>query len=161
MPLTGPQIAATLAELGVTHVVWVPDSHLGTWETAILATPGVRLLRVSREGEAWALAAGLHLGGARPLVIMQCTGLFESGDALRNVVHDLGLPIYGIIGYRSYLLPNSTDSAKRFAEPILQAWQIDYTLVDRPEGASQLVEHYRACQAAGRAGVTLIAEGRG
>ncbi len=43
------------------------------------------LVRVCREGEAWEVAAGLHLGGATPLVMIQCTGLFESGDAIRNV----------------------------------------------------------------------------
>jgi len=55
------------------------------------------LLRVCREGEAWPLAAGLHLGGQSPLVIMQVTGLFESGDALRNVLFDLKLPIFAIL----------------------------------------------------------------
>jgi hypothetical protein len=31
---------------------------------------------------------------------MQTTGLFESGDALRNVLFDLSLPIYSLIGVR-------------------------------------------------------------
>ena len=49
------------------------------------------------------MAGGLHLGGATPLVLIQCTGLFESGDSLRNIVHDWTLPIFSVIGYRSYL----------------------------------------------------------
>ena len=65
----GEAVAATLAELGVTHVVWLPDSALGPWEAALEASP-VRLVRVCREGEAWAIAAGLYLGGASPLVMM-------------------------------------------------------------------------------------------
>ena len=110
---TGPQITKTLVELGVTHVVWLPDSTLGPWETAFAQEPSLSFVRVCREGEAWTVAAGLHLGGKRPLVIIQNTGLFESGDALRNVLFDLGLPLYAIIGYRSYLLAGSTDTAKR------------------------------------------------
>jgi sulfopyruvate decarboxylase TPP-binding subunit len=159
--LTGPQIAETLAELGVTHVVWLPDSMLGGWETALGESPDLKLVRVCREGEAWTLAAGLHLGGGWPVVVIQNTGLFESGDALRNVLFDMGLPLYAIIGYRSYLIENSPDSARRFTEPVLNAWGLDYLLIDREEQAPRLAEHYRACQAAGRPGVCLLAEGRG
>jgi len=159
--IAGPQIAETLVELGATHVVWLPDSMLGGWETAFSQSPDLKLVRVCREGEAWTLAAGLHLGGRRPIIVIQNTGLFESGDALRNVLFDMGLPVYAIIGYRSYLIENSPDSARRFTEPVLNAWGLDYLLIDREEQAPRLAEHYRACQAAGRPGVCLLAEGRG
>ncbi|MGH9360411.1 MAG: hypothetical protein ACRD2T_00735, partial [Thermoanaerobaculia bacterium] len=108
----GDEIASLLERSGITHVVTVPDSTFGRWEEAIRRGGAVRLIRVCREGEAWAVAAGLHLGGARPLVMIQCTGLFESGDALRNVLFDWKLPIFSLIGYRSYLsqetLPGDT-----------------------------------------------------
>ena len=155
----GEAVAATLAELGVTHVVWLPDSALGPWEAALEAS-SVRLVRVCREGEAWAIAAGLYLGGASPLVMIQNTGLFESGDALRNVLFDLRLPLYAIIGYRSYLVPDSPDTAKRFTEPVLQAWGLDHILLERPDSLAELAAHYRACQSAGRPGVALLAEGK-
>jgi sulfopyruvate decarboxylase TPP-binding subunit len=156
---SGEAVAATLAELGVTHVVWLPDSALGPWESALEASP-LRLVRVCREGEAWAIAAGLHLGGASPLVMIQNTGLFESGDALRNVLFDLRIPLFAIIGYRSYLVPESPDTAKRFTEPVLAAWGLDHILLERPESLSELAAHYRAWQAAGRPGVALLAEGK-
>jgi sulfopyruvate decarboxylase TPP-binding subunit len=147
--------------LGVTHVVWLPDSTLGTWECALTASSRLQLVRVCREGEAWALAAGLHLGGARPLVVMQNTGFFESGDSLRNVLFDLGLPLYSIVGYRSYLLADSRDTARRFTEPVLAAWGLDHVLVEGPEGLSLFVDHYHACQSSNRPGVALWAEGKG
>ncbi|MGD9647553.1 MAG: thiamine pyrophosphate-binding protein [Pirellulales bacterium] len=156
---SGEAVAATLGKLGITHVVWLPDSALGPWEDALEAS-AVRLVRVCREGEAWAVAAGLYVGGARPLVMIQNTGLFESGDALRNVLFDLRVPLYALIGYRSYLVPNSPDTAKRFTEPILQAWGLDCILLERPESLAELVKHYQACQAEGRAGVALLAEGK-
>lgn len=83
---TGPEIETVLAELGVTHVVWVPDTAIGPWEKSLVSSSRLRLIRVCREGEAWPLAAGLHLGGQTPLVVMQTTGLFESGDALAECV---------------------------------------------------------------------------
>src|SRR5438128_7100418 len=111
---TGPGIEAVFAELGITHIVWVPDTTIGPWEAALEASSRLRLIRVCREGEAWPLAAGLHLGGQTPLVVMQSTGLFESGDALRNVHFDLKLPLWALIGVRNGLVMDSRDSARTF-----------------------------------------------
>src|SRR5688572_2400148 len=109
---SGSEIVALFEGLGITHVVWVPDSAMGTWEAALEASRQIRLIRVCREGEAWPLAAGLLLGGRTPLVVMQTTGLFESGDALRNALFDLKLPVFALIGVRNGLVPASRDSAK-------------------------------------------------
>ena len=55
---SGSKFVAALAELGVTHAVWVPDSALGVWEQALEDSPDIQLVRVCREGEAWPIAAG-------------------------------------------------------------------------------------------------------
>lgn len=156
------QIIRLLDEMRISHVVWVPDSTLGKWEAALESSPRQQLIRVCREGEAWAVAAGLYVGGANPLVMIQCTGLFESGDSLRNVLHDYGLPLYSFIGYRSYLNESTLpgDTAKIFAEPILKAWQIDYRLILEAEQWPVIRDHYFECREHGRAGAALIAEGR-
>lgn len=158
----GEEIAALFAELGVTHVVTVPDSTIGKWGDAIGRSGTVRLVRVCREGEAWAVAAGLHFGGARPLVLIQCTGLFESGDSLRNVLHDWKLPVFSVIGYRSFLNQDTLpgDTCLVFTEPILDAWKIAYKLIRSPSEIGLIREHYLACAAAGVAGAALIAEGK-
>ena len=158
---TGEQVATLLESLGVTHVVTVPDSTLGRWYDAIARRDGLRLVRVCREGEAWGVAAGLHLGGATPLVMIQCTGLFESGDALRNVLHDWKLPVFSIIGYRSYLNQDTLpgDTCLVFTEPVLDAWRVDWRLVTAPTQLGEIADHWRACRAAGRAGAILLAEG--
>jgi sulfopyruvate decarboxylase TPP-binding subunit len=158
---SGQQIASLLRGCGITHVVTVPDSTIGRWDESI-AGGGISLVRVCREGEAWAVAAGLHLGGMAPLVMIQCTGLFESGDALRNVLHDWKLPIPSIIGYRSFLnqetLPG--DTCLVFTEPILRAWEIDYRLITAPDQFEEMARHLDACRAAGKPGAVLIAEGK-
>ena len=158
--LSVSEIVATLRELAVTHVVWVPDSSTGPWEAALDAEPGLTLIRVCREGEAWPLAAGLLLGGMRPLIVMQSTGLFESGDALRNVLFDLQLPLLAIVGYRSYLVEGSADSARRFTEPILNAWGLRYVLVRGTGELTTMADHFRDCQKRSEPGVALLAEGR-
>jgi sulfopyruvate decarboxylase subunit alpha len=159
--LDGPAVVAALKDCGITHVVWIPDSDIGTWEAALGNDPDVKLIRVCREGEAIAVAAGLLLGGQRPLVAIQCTGLFEAGDALRNVVHDLKLPLFFVIGVRSYYAHRqgkSSDSCPVFTEPIMQAWRIPYVILEQQHTAADLAAAYRQAQAEGRAGAALLAE---
>jgi sulfopyruvate decarboxylase subunit alpha len=159
--LDGPSVVAALQACGVTHVIWIPDSDIGTWDPALRAAASPVLIRVCREGEAFAIAAGLLLGGQKPIVILQCTGLFEAGDALRNTLYDLKLPLFFIVGVRSWYAHQqgtTTDSCPVFAEPILRAWQIPYVLLDRRHTATDLAAAYRQAQAEHRAGAVLLAE---
>ena len=158
---SGETIGTLLRTLGVTHVVTIPDSTLGRWESGI-EHAGISLIRVCREGEAWAVAGGLYLGGKRPLVMIQCTGLFESGDALRTILHDWKLPIPSIIGYRSYLNQSTLpgDTCLAFTEPILDAWQIPYLLVTLPEQLGAMEAQLRSAIAEGAPKAVLIAEGK-
>lgn len=129
---TGVEISEAFKSCGITHVVWIPDSEIGKWNDALEADNAIQLIRPTREGEAIVLAAGLLLGGKRPIVCIQCTGLFEAGDALRNVIHDLKLPLFLIIGVRSYFAHQegrTADSCPVFTEPILQAWQLPYRIL--------------------------------
>jgi sulfopyruvate decarboxylase subunit alpha len=159
--ITGAGVANLMREMGISHVVTVPDGTIGRWEPDIEAA-GIRIVRVCREGEAWTVAGGLFIGGAKPLMMIQCTGLFESGDAIRNTIHEWKLPLYAIIGYRSYLnqenLPGDTSLV--FTEPILAAWKLDVRFIKHADELAGMVQHYRECQSAAKPGVALIAEGR-
>src|SRR5262245_47558284 len=131
--LDGPSVAEALLSIGVTHVVWIPDSELGRWESALLADPRLKLIRVCREGEALAIAGGLLLGGQEAVAFIQCTGFFEAGDAFRNLVHDLQLPLFVLIGVRSWYAHrqgHTTDTCPAFTEPVVRAWGVPYSLLD-------------------------------
>lgn len=160
-PSTAAALREVLSTCEVTDVVTVPDSTIGAWDAVALAH-GAQVVRVCREGEAWAVAMGLHLGGRRPLVLIQCTGLFESGDALRNVVHDWGLPIPAVIGYRSYLNQSTLpgDTCLVFTEPVLTAWQVPWRLVRNDAELAAGGAFLRDERAAGRAAALLVAEGK-
>src|SRR5262245_46143890 len=159
--MDGPSVPAALRGCGVTHVVWVPDSELGRWDEALRADPPLKLIRACREGEAVGIAAGLLLGGARPVVMIQCTGLFEAGDALRNVVHDMKLPLFLVVGVRSLLAHRkggTTDNCPTFTEPIVQTWGLSYTILDERHGAAELAGAYRRAHQSGQAAAVLLAE---
>jgi sulfopyruvate decarboxylase TPP-binding subunit len=159
--LEGPAVATALKQCGVTHVVWIPDSYLGTWESALRADPELRLIRVCRESEAIAIAGGLLLGGKQPVVMIQCTGLFDAGDALRNMVHDFKLPLFLMIGLRSYYAyhkQGTADTCPVFAEPIMNTWKIPYVVFTQGHTAADLAAAYRQARAEQRAGAVFLAE---
>ena len=159
--LDGPAVAAALDACGVTHVVWIPDSVLGTWDAALSSSQSLRLIRPTREGEAVGIALGLWLGGARPVVAIQSTGLFEAGDALRNAVHDIGMPLTLMVGVRGELARRAgrgNDSCAVFAEPILQAWAMPFTWLDPSASGDDLVAALRNVQNSGGPGAVLVAE---
>ena len=98
------QAATVLDELGrcgVTHIVWLPDSETGFMYERMLESQ-FTLVPVCREGESMAIAAGLIMGGKRPVVLIQSTGLYESGDSVRGLCLDLQLPLLLMIGYRGF-----------------------------------------------------------
>src|SRR5262245_5552648 len=71
-----------LKKCGVTHVVWLPDTETTYMYNAIQNEPTLMLVPVCREGESMAVALGLTVGGKTPVVLIQNTGFFESGDSI-------------------------------------------------------------------------------
>ena len=129
--LTPRGILDQLTKNDVSHVVWLPDSETNFMYQQMSADPNMELVPVCREGESMAVAAGLWVGGKRPVVLIQNTGMFESGDSIRGLGLDIDFPLVMMIGYRGWTRHGLTpDSAGRFTEPILQAWGINYYLVE-------------------------------
>ncbi len=123
--ISGVQMLRRLKSAGVTHIIWLPDSESSELYHLVQADPDLTLVQICREGERFAVAAGLLLGGKQPCVLIQSTGFFESGDSIRGIALWLRLPLPIMIGYRGWVdHGESRDSAATFLEPVLQAWNI-------------------------------------
>ena len=148
-PTPSPTTTAILTALeraGVTHVLGIPDNTSGTLFHALQHHPSMSLVAVTREGEAFGVASGLWLGGASPLVLIQNTGLLESGDAIRGTAIRMGAPIPFVVTGRGYakmeaaglgkdtprtpelLTRPELDSVAFLTEPTLDAWGIPYRI---------------------------------
>jgi sulfopyruvate decarboxylase TPP-binding subunit len=142
-----------LQSRGVTDVVGLPDNSSAALFSLLASDSTVRLRTVTREGEAFALATGLWIGGARPIVLIQNTGLLESGDSLRGTAMRMRIPLVCIVTYRGYTkmmrtlggVPGSRDAAllsrpdvdsvALVTEPTLEAWGLP---MERLETEAQL-----------------------
>ncbi len=152
-----------LVRAGATHVVWLVDTETSVLYEAMQAVEQAGRLKtvpVCREGEAIPLSLGLLLGGRKPVVIIQSTGFFESGDSLRGQAIDFGLPLVFIIGYRGWKADRSQmrETAAISIEPVLAAYGIPYHLLSGMNVAETIEGAFR--EAAERKGpVALLLPG--
>ena len=134
--------ASVIAELkknNISHVVWLPDSETNFMYQLLTNEPTLDLVPVCREGETMAIAAGLWVGGKRPIVLIQNTGIFEAGDSIRGLGLDVNQPLVMLVGYRGWSRHGlTTDSAARFIEHILHAWGINYYLIETDADADRI-----------------------
>ena len=101
----------------VTHVIGLPDNSSMKLFELLSAAHEIQLVPVTREGEAFAIAAGLWIGGKVPVVLIQNTGFFESGDGFRGTIARLRVPLVCLITYRGYTKMTHWRSDEPGAEP--------------------------------------------
>ena len=145
--LTPRAILDQLNKNKVTHVVWLPDSETNFMYEQMVADPTLHLVPVCREAETMAIAAGLWVGGKRPVALIQNTGMFESGDSIRGLGLDIDFPLVMMIGYRGWTRHGVTpDSAARFTEPILHAWGINSYLVETDDDVDRITTAFEEAE---------------
>ena len=94
-----------------------------------------------------AIAAGVWVGGQKPVVLIQNTGMFEAGDSIRGVGIDLEFPLVMMIGYRGWTRHGITkDSAARFTEPILHAYGINYYLIESNDDVGRISDAFEEAE---------------
>jgi sulfopyruvate decarboxylase subunit alpha len=103
---------------GVTHVITIPDSETNYLYELMKEQPWLDVVPTAREGETFAIALGLQVGGKVPVCLIQNTGMMESGDSIRGMALDAGFPLVMVVGYRGWTRHGViTDSAARYTEP--------------------------------------------
>ena len=125
---------------GVTHVVWLPDSETNWLYLLMKAEPSLDLIPVSREGQAMSIASGLSVGGQMPVVLIQNTGMMESGDSIRGWGLGLNIPLVLLVGYRGWTRHggNRPSDVANFTEPFLNALGINYYLIEHDDDAPRI-----------------------
>ena len=145
--LTPPPIIEQFKQNGVTHVIWLPDSETNFMYELMTREEGLKIVPVCREGESMAIAAGVWVGGQKPVVLIQNTGMFEAGDSIRGLGIDLEFPLVMMIGYRGWTSHGITkDSAARFTEPILHAYGINYYLIESNDDVGRISDAFQEAE---------------
>ena len=174
---TATHLLEALVDEGMTHLVGLPDTISSALVEATEAHAGTRYVPVTREGEAFALAAGLWVGGAEPVVVVQNTGLLESGDSLRGTAIRMGAPLLCLVTYRGYkkmaaaglapafdppdrhsLVRPDVDSTSLLTEPMLRTWGVATAFMDSDDDVPAIVDLWRRGRSESQPVVGLIRE---
>ena len=145
------KIVNAFKKQGITHAVGVPDNGSARIYELLRADSGIEVITVTREGEAFAVASGLYVGGKKPVIIIQNTGFLESGDAIRGTVVNMRVPVVVFIGYRGFHNRDADgqwiDSVASFLEPTLKAWQLPYELLETDDEMSCISRAFERAEA--------------
>ena len=144
---------------GVTHIVTIPDSETNYLYELMIEQPWLDVIPASREGETFAIALGLSIGGKVPVCLIQNTGMMESGDSIRGMALDAGFPLVMLVGYRGWNRHGViTDTAARYTEPFLNAMGVNYYLVEQDEDASRISVAFEEARAQKRPVAVLVGD---
>ena len=148
-----------MKENGITHVVWLPDSETNWLFLKMQADSSLHLVGVAREGQACSIAAGLHAGGGKPMILVQNTGLMESGDSIRGWLCNLNVPDVCLVGYRGYTRHGvNTDTAATYTERFLMAFNLSHYLVESNADAERIAIAFEEAERTRRPVVVLVAD---
>jgi sulfopyruvate decarboxylase subunit alpha len=157
MAVQARRIVDALRAERVSHVVSLPDNASAALLARLLEDGAPRLVSVTREGEAFAVASGLWVGGARPVVLIQNTGLLESGDALRGTAMRMRVPLVCMITVRGsrtlaraagaapggeVLSRSDVDSVAVLTAPTLAAWGVPAVLLGEDADLPRLTQAF-------------------
>ncbi|MEQ9504278.1 MAG: thiamine pyrophosphate-binding protein [Deltaproteobacteria bacterium] len=155
--VTPEKVVRKIVDAGVTHIPYLPGTERDTIHNLLTAAPELSLVPVCREGETMAIATGLIIGGKKPMVMIQNTGMFESGDSIRGFTYYARLPLVMMIGYRGWVLDGQArDSAGIYTQPILDAWRATSIPLITDEDLDRIPEAYTIAEETGRPVALLL-----
>ena len=144
---------------GVTHVITIPDSETNYLYELMKEQPWLDIIPTAREGETFAIALGLLIGGKVPVCLIQNTGMMESGDSLRGWLLGLNIPVVLMVGYRGWTRHGvNQDSAATYTERFLMAFGINYYLVENDADAPRISIAFEEARRTRRPVAVLIAD---
>ena len=141
-PVWATGVCAGLHAAGSRHVVYVPDNPL-SHVLRILREQfaDVTTTLATREEEAFGIAAGLYLGGARPTVMLQSSGLGNSLNAITSLLVPYQIPMLVVISMRGDVgeWNDAQVPMGRAVAPICDAIGVSHATADSAESTADIV----------------------
>lgn len=137
-------LVAALRAAGADSVVTVPDFvQFSVHARLEEGEPGLTLVRACSEEQAVNVAAGLAVGGRRPVVLIQNQGFYACVNAVRALGLDAQIPMVLMIGQFGREFSNlgrdrslSSRRMVRMLEPMLETMGIPFVCLERRHDAA-------------------------
>ena len=140
---SGSAIIDAIKQAGVEFIVSVPDivtSDGLLWPLS--KDSDLKLVRVCKEDEGVSICGAMSYNDTRALLLMQQTGLMDSLNAIRAIGVDYQLPVCMMVGLQgkepALKSAQSASYGVRIIEPVLNAMQIRYRVIEEPEDVAHI-----------------------
>jgi sulfopyruvate decarboxylase alpha subunit len=135
------ELADAFIEAGVEVAAWVPDKRLAPIADR-LAQRAIPLRTLTREEECFGYAAGHRAAGGMPLVLVQCSGLGNSLNAIGSLVLPYGLGFPVVVSMRGTLGERNPAQMPlgRTTVAMLEALGVQAFSLSRPEAVATIVK---------------------
>ena len=142
---SGKAIINALDAANIKFIVSVPDivtSDGLLWPLS--KDDNFKLVRVCKEDEGVSICGAMSYNNTRALLLMQQTGLMDSLNAIRAIGVDYQLPICMMVGLQGkepdVSAANSASYGVRIIEPVLNAMQIPYRIIEDPKDVDHITK---------------------
>jgi sulfopyruvate decarboxylase subunit alpha len=132
-----------LKNAGINFIVSIPCVNLGKLLERVECDSEITHVPVTREEEGFGIAAGAYMGGMKPAILMQNSGLGNSVNVLASLYELYKIPILMIMSHRgtkgefmSAQIPMGKSTPR-----VLDALNIPYFKPDHPEEALEDIEN--------------------
>lgn len=144
-------ILKSMRDARIDFVTTVPDFiQLSVHAQLEKGDTGIQYVRCTTEEQATTTAAGLIIGGKRPLMIIQNQGFFACINAVRGAGLDAGLPIVYMIGQfgpedeiQGQDPATSARRVVRLMEPMLDVLGMKCLKLDAPGDEEQIPDFFQ------------------
>src|SRR5687767_12724845 len=120
-----------LEEAGIDFVSGLPDGWQRNLHERVEKAESIRYVPVCNEGVGFSVCAGAWLGGKKPALIMENSGLRVAAEYIARISLGTGVPVTLLLSYRGDVgetehwgIPHGI-----VVEPLLQALRIPYLVV--------------------------------
>jgi len=123
-----------LQDHGYTHLCVVPCSFAKDIINEVLNRNCIEYTPCASEAVACSIAAGLKIGGLKPLVIVQSSGLTNMGSCITSLLKPYSIRFSIIVSWRSYSEGDSEIQHKHLAENLpnlISSYGYDYEILNQ------------------------------
>jgi len=134
-------IINALKQAGYNFAVTLPCGMLNGLIRAVEDCPEIIHVPLAREEEGVGIAAGAYLGGKKPVMIVQSSGIANSLNSIASLSIVYQIPLLIVMSYRGSLFEFAPSQVPlgMGLEGILRALGVPFYVLDDPDNAENLI----------------------
>ena len=136
-----------LIENGYTHLCVVPCSFAKNMINEVINNENIEYIPSASEAVAVSIAAGLKMSGAKPIVVIQSSGLTNMGSNITSLLKPYGITFPILTSWRTYKDGDSEIQHQHLATELpelIKAYGYEHTILNQ-DNLETAIEQINSC----------------